>query len=84
MVKRAGTNVNPFQPVMWLMTGGPFRRLQDPLYLSAALVYAGVALSVNTLGLGILFMPFLAVLHIGVVVREECCLAARFGGGRRA
>ncbi len=79
VMKRAGTNVNPSRPVTRLVTGGPFRLSRNPLYVSIALVYAGIACSVNALWLGILFIPLLVVLHLGVIAREERFLEARFG-----
>ena len=78
-MRRAGTHVDPTQPATALVTTGPFRLTRNPLYLSLTLLYAGIALLVNSLwALGLL--PFaLIVIRYGVINREEQYLERKFG-----
>jgi len=78
-MKRAGTNVFPTQPTLALATDGPYRYSRNPLYIAAVGVYLGVALWVDSLVLLILLLPMAAVLHFGIVLREERYLAGKFG-----
>ena len=76
---RARTSPNPFRPSSALVTTGPYRFSRNPMYVGLTLLYAGVAIWVNTVW-PLLFLPvILIVLHYGVVVREEAYLARTFG-----
>ncbi len=78
-MRRAGTSVDPRQSVSVLVTGGPFRLTRNPLYLSFTLLYAGIALLVNSLW-ALLFLPgALIVIRRGVIDREERYLERKFG-----
>jgi protein-S-isoprenylcysteine O-methyltransferase Ste14 len=78
-MNRVGTNILPTQPTTALATDGPYRHTRNPLYLAAIAVYLGVTLWVDSLALLILMAPMIAVLHAGIVLREEQYLAAKFG-----
>jgi protein-S-isoprenylcysteine O-methyltransferase Ste14 len=78
-MKRAGTNIRPDQPTLAIVTDGPFRFTRNPLYLAGTGLYLAIALLVNGLGLLVLVLPMLAVLHWGVVRREERYLETKFG-----
>jgi protein-S-isoprenylcysteine O-methyltransferase Ste14 len=78
-MKRAGTNIRPDQPTLAIVTAGPFRFTRNPLYLAGTGLYLAIALLVNGLGLLVLVLPMLAVLHWGVVRREERYLETKFG-----
>jgi protein-S-isoprenylcysteine O-methyltransferase Ste14 len=76
---RARTSPNPFRPSSALVTTGPYRFSRNPMYVGLTLLYAGVAIWVNTVW-PLLFLPvILIVLHYGVVVREEAYLERTFG-----
>ena len=62
-----------------VVTDGPFRFTRNPLYVAATGVYLGVALWVDGLVPLLLAVPMMAILHWGVVRREERYLAAKFG-----
>ena len=79
----AGTNVKPSEPALVVVTGGPFRFSRNPLYLSLAGLYLGVALVMNALWPLLLLLPVLLVTHYGIVRREERYLAAKFGEAYR-
>jgi len=78
-MRRAGTNIKPSQPTTAIVQDGPFRFSRNPLYVSLTLFYIGVALIFNTL-IPLLLLPLLlAVVHFGIIRREERYLEARFG-----
>jgi protein-S-isoprenylcysteine O-methyltransferase Ste14 len=76
---RAGTNVDPRKPVTAIVTGGPFRFTRNPLYVSLALLVAGVALRFEIPWALVMLAPTLLVVRNGVILREERYLAAKFG-----
>jgi protein-S-isoprenylcysteine O-methyltransferase Ste14 len=76
---RARTTFNPYRPSTALVTTGPFRFTRNPIYLGDVLLYLGIALLFDAL-LAILLLPVVvAVMHYGVIVREERYLERRFG-----
>jgi protein-S-isoprenylcysteine O-methyltransferase Ste14 len=81
--RRAGTNIRPDQPSLVLLTDGPFRFSRNPLYLATTGMYVAVALFFNALWPLVLLLPMLAVLHFGVIRREERYLEAKFGAPYR-
>lgn len=83
-LRRVGTNISPSQPTLALATDGPYRRTRNPLYLAGLGVFLGVACFVNGLAPFVLFAPLFALLHWGVVRREEQYLDAKFGEAYRA
>lgn len=78
-MRLVGTNVLPTQPTLAIATGGPFRFTRNPLYLSAIIVYIAIAIGVNSAAMLVLVLPMVAVLHWGVVLREERYLSEKFG-----
>jgi len=84
VLRRAGTNINPNEPTLALVTDGPYRRTRNPLYLAGLGVCLGVACLVNGIAPFLLFVPLLALLHCGIVRREERYLGAKFGEAYRA
>ena len=78
-MRRAGTNVNPTEPATVLVTEGPFKFTRNPLYLSLALFYAGVATLVNALWAMLLLPIVLFVVNREVIEREERYLERKFG-----
>jgi len=75
----AGTNVRPTQPATTIVTSGPFRFSRNPLYCALTLLYLGLTAIVNTWWGVIVLAPLLAVMHVGVVLREERYLERKFG-----
>ena len=71
VMRSAGTDVNPYKPTKALVIAGPFRYSRNPLYISLTLFYVGVAVLLKLLW-PILFLPLLfAIMHFGVITREE-------------
>lgn len=78
-MRRAGTSVRPDVPTTALVTTGPFGFSRNPLYVSLALLYAGVAIAARSLWALLLLVVVLAVVHRGVIGREERYLERKFG-----
>lgn len=76
---RARTEVNPYRPTTAIVTTGPFRFSRNPIYLSLTLLYLGVTLLFGALWPLLLLAPLLAVMHGGVIAREERYLDGKFG-----
>lgn len=76
---KAGTNVLPNKPTLAITDAGPFAHMRNPMYFSLCLVLSGVSLLFNGLLALLAVFPLFAILHFGVVLREETYLAAKFG-----
>ena len=82
--EKAGTNVNPSLPAIAVVTAGPYRFTRNPMYVSLAVAFVGLAL-LTRVGWLLILLPFvLALMHWGVVRREERYLARKFGGEYQA
>ena len=75
----AGTNVNPMQPALAMVTTGIFSHVRNPMYQGATLLLIGLALILGSDWMLILLVPALLLLHFGVVLREERYLRIKFG-----
>ena len=77
---RSGTNVDPRKPALKIIESGPYQYTRNPMYLGMVVLQFGLAflfsLDWAILGGVVLW----AVLHYGVVLREEAYLAGKFGG----
>jgi protein-S-isoprenylcysteine O-methyltransferase Ste14 len=78
-LRNAGTNINPYEPVSTIVVDGPYRFTRNPLYLAAALIYAGIAVRFNALWAALLLPLVLGVVQRGVIEREERYLERKFG-----
>jgi len=77
--KAALTNVNPREPALVLVETGPYRFTRNPMYLGMVLLQLGLGFTFS-LDWALVTTPVLwALLHFGVVLREERYLSARFG-----
>ena len=82
-LSRAHTPVDPLKPTTALVTEGPFRYSRNPIYVALTLLYVGVALLINALGILLLVVPALVMLRYGVIAREEAYLTRKFGDAYR-
>jgi protein-S-isoprenylcysteine O-methyltransferase Ste14 len=81
---RAGTNVDPFQPALKLVTSGPYRFTRNPMYLGMVLFLVGASLMFS-IEWGLLLTPPLWLAYDRLVVaREEAYLSRKFGEPYRA
>lgn len=75
----AGTNMPTNLPVTAIVTDGPYQLTRNPIYVSMAFGYLGIAVTIDSLWLIALVVPFMVVIHQGVVKREERYLEHKFG-----
>jgi protein-S-isoprenylcysteine O-methyltransferase Ste14 len=79
LFRRARTRPEPWQPTTAIVSTGIYAITRNPMYVGMALVYAGVALLADS-HVALLLLPIvLAVIHFGVIRREERYLEAKFG-----
>ena len=78
-IRRAGTSVDPYEPTKTIVTDGPYRLTRNPIYLSFAIVYLGIALLLSAVWAVLLLPIALAIIDRGVIVREEKYLERKFG-----
>jgi len=81
--RRAGTHVEPWKPSSALVTDGVFRRLRNPMYVGATLLLAGFAILFASDWTLVMTVGFAAIVHFGVVKREERYLETKFGNAYR-
>ena len=82
-LRRASTSPNPNRPTTALVVTGPYRFTRNPLYLSMALIYAGIALAASFLG-ALVLLPVARVIVDRNAMLEETYLERRFGDAYRA
>jgi protein-S-isoprenylcysteine O-methyltransferase Ste14 len=76
---RAGTNVNPMKPATALVTTGIYRFTRNPMYVGLMIGFTGLAL-LTRIGWLLVELPVvLAIMHWGVILREERYLSRKFG-----
>ena len=80
---RHRTTVHVHRPTTALITDGPFRYSRNPAYVALVLLYLGGALIVDSVWILAMVVPAIAVLHYGVIVREERYLERLFGDDYR-
>jgi protein-S-isoprenylcysteine O-methyltransferase Ste14 len=80
---RGGTNVNPYQPVLALVTGGVFDYVRNPMYVGLMLISAGIGVAFASDWTLVMTVVLAVVLHNGVVRREERLLEEKFGDAYR-
>jgi protein-S-isoprenylcysteine O-methyltransferase Ste14 len=81
--RRVGTNVPPWQPALALATDGVYRWLRNPMYVGLGLIVAGIGIALGSDWTLLLLVPAAWLLHVGVVLREERYLEAKFGDDYR-
>jgi protein-S-isoprenylcysteine O-methyltransferase Ste14 len=77
--KRVGTNVNPAEPALTIVRGGPYRFTRNPMYVALCLLQIALGFFLDDWITLLFFVPLFLILHYGVVLREERYLTAKFG-----
>jgi protein-S-isoprenylcysteine O-methyltransferase Ste14 len=77
--RRAGTNIETHRPTETIVTAGPYRYSRNPIYIGLVLIHLGIAVLGDSLWVLGLLAPLLAVMHFGVILREEAYLERKFG-----
>ncbi len=75
----AGTPLDVRKAPSRIVTSGIFRRSRNPIYLGMILLYAGMAILLNSLWLLVLVPVLAVILQKGVIEREEAYLERNFG-----
>ncbi|PZO00753.1 MAG: isoprenylcysteine carboxylmethyltransferase family protein [Alphaproteobacteria bacterium] len=79
LFRRARTAIQPWKPSTALVTGGIYRLTRNPIYVGMAIIYAGLAIGMDSSVALILLLPCVLVVDRFVIAREEVYLQARFG-----
>ena len=80
---QAKTHVDVRKPATSLVVDGPYRLSRNPMYIAMILLYAGFAIAFSLPITLTLLIPCLALLHHGVISREESYLDRKFGDAYR-
>jgi protein-S-isoprenylcysteine O-methyltransferase Ste14 len=76
---RRGTAIIPYKPATQLVTSGIYSWTRNPMYLGMALIYAGVAIFMNSLAALVLLPLVLMTIQTQVIAPEEAYLERAFG-----
>lgn len=83
VLHRAETAINPYHSASSLVATGPFRFSRNPLYVALTMILAGLSLLFNSVWGLVVLPPVLAIMHYGVILREERDLQVQFGQAYR-
>lgn len=78
-MQRAKTNIEPWKPTNAIITDGIYSYSRNPVYVAMILIYLGAQLIFNSVWFSPVLVLVLAVLHFGVIRREEKYLEDKFG-----
>jgi len=78
-MRTAGTNVDPAEPALTIVRGGPFRFTRNPMYLALCFLQIALGFFLNDWITLLFVIPLFCILHFGVILREERYLEAKFG-----
>lgn len=79
LFQRLGTGIRPSSPTTSIATSGPYRWTRNPMYLGMAIVYAGIAFSLDG-PIALALLPLVLILiQTKVIAREERYLEEKFG-----
>ena len=79
LVKKAGSNLEPWKPTTTIVTTGLYRYSRNPIYLGMALATGGLAICGGSLAALASLVPSVVVMQTHVIAREERYLEAKFG-----
>lgn len=77
--RRAGTSVKPWEASTAIVDTGIYAWTRNPMYLGMALLYAGLALLLDSVAALALLPVVLVIIHTQVIRREERYLEHKFG-----
>lgn len=77
--RREKTNIEPWKPATALVTTGLYAFSRNPVYVGMALGYIGLSFLADSV-LSLIALPVvIAIMHYGVIIREEHYLEVKFG-----
>ena len=79
LFSNAGTNIVPLTKSTVLVTEGAFKLTRNPMYLGMILALVGVALLLNRPSPWLVLVPFILVIRLGFIRREEQLMVETFG-----
>jgi protein-S-isoprenylcysteine O-methyltransferase Ste14 len=77
--RRHNTPTEPWKPTSQLVEDGPYRFTRNPIYLSFAIAYVGLAFIFNSVPAIVLLVPLIIGFDRTQVQREERYLEGKFG-----
>jgi protein-S-isoprenylcysteine O-methyltransferase Ste14 len=77
--KAAGTSFHTHEPTTAILSDGLYGVSRNPIYLGLTAIYMGVGVMADAGWVAVLLGPLLAVMHFGVITREERYLERKFG-----
>jgi protein-S-isoprenylcysteine O-methyltransferase Ste14 len=80
---RNGTQVNPYRASSALVVSGVYDYVRNPMYVGLAFLVSGLGIGFASDWTLVMLVPAVAVIHFGVVKREERYLEAKFGEAYR-
>ncbi|MGV6846982.1 MAG: methyltransferase family protein [Marinibacterium sp.] len=80
---KAHTHITPHKPALHLVREGPYRFTRNPMYLGIVLFMLALGFGASVDWALILTPVVWAILHYGVVLREEPYLTEKFGDDYR-
>jgi protein-S-isoprenylcysteine O-methyltransferase Ste14 len=78
-MRRVGTNIPTWEPTLEIATEGIYARSRNPIYVSFIFFMIAFGLLFASDWILVMIVPFICVIHFGVILREERYLLARFG-----
>lgn len=77
--RAVGTSVETWRSTEGIVADGPYAGTRNPIYISLLLIYTAIGVIANAPAVVALLPLLFAVLHFGVVLREEDYLECKFG-----
>ncbi len=77
--RKAASSPDPHHMPTALVVTGPYARTRNPLYLGTLMIMLGIGIGTNMPWFLIAAVPVMAIIHYGVVLREEAYLEDLFG-----
>ena len=77
--RSVGTHVEPWKPSRTLVTAGIYAYVRNPMYVGLAFLVVGIGIALASDWTLVMLVAAAALIHVGVVKREERYLEAKFG-----
>jgi protein-S-isoprenylcysteine O-methyltransferase Ste14 len=78
-MRRVGTHIPTWEPTLEIATEGIYARTRNPIYVGFMFLMVAFGLLFASDWTFIMIIPFVLIIHFGVILREERYLLARFG-----
>lgn len=78
-MRQARTNIEPWKPTTAIIDRGLYAYSRNPIYAAMAITFIGLAALANSVWFIFILPICVAIIHFGVILREERYLEAKFG-----